>query len=500
MFPQMSAGLLALMDFGVILFILLGTILGIIVGALPGLSSTMGVALLIPITFNFEPILGLCMLGGIYVGSVYGGSITAILLRTPGTSASIATSWDGYELTKKGMGGRAIGISTLSSFVGGTISALFLLFIAPPLARFSLKFGASEKFLLAVLGLTIIINISSNALLKGLITGAFGILLSTTGQDLMTGSFRFTFDMPFLYSGMPLLPTLIGLFSFSQALNLIHQKQISKRDTSNAEKMLSDRVFPTLKDTKKVTVDVLKSSILGVLIGIIPGAGTGIGSYVGYNEAKRSSKNPEEFGKGTINGVAASESANNAVTGGSLIPLLTLGIPGNAVSAVFLGGLLIHGLVPGPELFTTYGEITYAMLFSLFLANIAMFIFGIGWAKLFVKLTRVSTNILIPIIIVLSVTGSFAMRNNYYDIFVMFIFGLIGFVLEKQNYPLAPIVLAIILGPIAESELRRFLNISQGNLIPLVTEPINIVLIVLIILSFVVGLIQLYSDRKITPQ
>lgn len=493
MYLQILAALGNVFHLNNIFFIILGTLFGIIVGALPGLSSTMGVALLIPITFKMDPATGLCMLGAIYCASVYGGSITAILIRTPGTTASIATTWDGYPLTKKGLGGKAIGISTISSFLGGIFSALCLLLIAPPLALFSLRFGPPERFFLAIFGLSIIINLTSESIVKGLIVAFFGLVIASTGMDQMTGNFRFTLDNVSLFGGMPLLPALIGLYSISQALILIESKS-KKINTSNTN--IADRILPSLIEFKKVWTTIFRSSIIGTIVGIIPGAGTSIGSFLSYNEAKRTSKHPEEFGKGSIVGVAASEAGNNAVTGGSLVPLLTLGIPGNAVSAIFLGGLMIHGLIPGPALFTKHSLITYTLIISLFLSNIAMLFIGLWWAKYCIKLVNVSVNILAPLIIVLSTIGSYAMRNNLFDVYLMFLFGLLGYIMEKFKFPAAPIVLAIILGPLAESELSRTLAIYHGNIFPIFARPICIVLMILIIFSFLISVIRIIKSKK----
>jgi len=493
MYLQILAALGNVFHLNNILFIILGTFFGIIVGALPGLSSTMGVALLIPITFKMDPAAGLCMLGAIYCGSVYGGSITAILIRTPGTTASIATTWDGYPLTKKGLGGKAIGISTISSFLGGIFSALCLLLIAPPLASFSLNFGPPERFFLAIFGLSIIVTLTSETIVKGLIVAFFGLVIASTGMDQMTGNFRFTFDIVSLFGGIPLLPALIGLYSISQALILIESKS-EKIITSNTN--ITDRILPSLIEFKKVWPTIFRSSIIGTIVGIIPGAGTSIGSFLSYSEAKRTSKHPEEFGKGSIIGVSASEAGNNAVTGGSLVPLLTLGIPGNAVSAVFLGGLMIHGLIAGPALFTKHSLVTYTLILSLFLANIAMLFIGLWWAKYCIKLVNVSENILAPLIIVLSTIGSYAMRNNLFDVYLMFIFGLLGYIMEKFKFPTAPIVLAIVLGPIAESELSRSLAVYHGNIFPIFTRPICIVLIILIIFSFLIPVIRIRKSKK----
>lgn len=491
MYFQIFDAMKNLLNLNTLFFMLVGTIFGTIIGILPGLSSTMGVALLIPFTFKIDPAAGLCMLGAVYCSSVYGGSITAILINTPGTTASIATAWDGYELTKKGLGGEAIIVSTFSSAIGGLFSAVCLLLIAPPLASFSLFFGPAERFFLAIFGLSIVVNLVSKNLVKGIIACVFGLIIASTGMDPMTGDFRFTFGEISLYGGIPLLPALIGLFSISQALILIESKSI-KKSTSN--KNVLGRFIPTFKRLiKPLWTTIVRSSIIGTIIGIIPGVGTGVASILCYNEAKRASKNPEEFGKGTIVGVAASESGNNAVTGGSLIPLLSLGIPGNAVSAIFLGGLMIHGLIPGPALFTDHGLITYTLIISLFLSNILMIFIGLWLARYSMILVSVSDNILAPLIIVFSTIGCFAMRNNIFDVYLMFIFGLLGYIMKKTDFPAPPIILSLVLGQMAESELRRALTIYHGNIIQIFTRPICLIMIAIIIFSL---LIPIINERK----
>jgi len=483
--PRILIGLNNVLKLNNLGAIAVGTILGIAIGAMPGLSATMGVALLIPVTFKVNPASGLCMLGAVYCGAVYGGSISAILLRTPGTPGNIPTSWDGYEMTKRGLAGKALGISTFSSFFGGIFSALALLVIAPPLAEFSLRFGPPERFLLALFGITIIVSLSSASPIKGFISGVLGMVLATTGIDLFVGDLRFTFNQLGLFDGIPELPSLIGLVSMSQAIILIEKKSKTIQVIYGKVK---DSLLPKVTDFKKIWSTVLRSSIIGTIIGIIPGAGTTTASFISYDEAKRrSSRYDKDFGKGSIIALSSSETANNAVTGGSLVPLLTLGIPGNAASAVFLGGLLIHGLIPGPELFIKYGEITYTLMISLFFSNIALLIFGLLLAPFFIKVVKIETNILCPLIIILSVVGSYAMRNSIFDVFLMFCFGIIGYIMEKNDFPNAPMILGIILGPIVESELRRSLVIFRGSIFPIFTRPLSLLFIILIVYSFYIS-------------
>jgi len=327
-----------------LLFAFLGTTLGIVIGALPGFTSTMGVALFIPFTFNMSPETGLIFLAAIYCASTYGGSISAILIQTPGTPAAIITAIDGYELTKQGLAGKALAMATFASYIGGLISATALLLIAPPLSRLVLKFGPSEIFFLALFGLTIIVGLSKGSMIKGLMSGVLGILLATVGIDNLTGAYRYTYGIMSLFEGIPIVPCVIGLYSASQVFVLAEQKRTTIQYDATVTK---ESTWIRLSDVKTLWTNLIRSGIIGTLVGIVPGAGMSIASALSYNEAKRFARKPELFGKGSLEGVAASEAANNGVTGGSLVPLLTLGIPGNAVSAIFLGGLLIHGLKPG---------------------------------------------------------------------------------------------------------------------------------------------------------
>ncbi|MBF4694690.1 tripartite tricarboxylate transporter permease [Fusibacter sp. Q10-2] len=466
-----------------------GVIIGIIIGALPGLSSTMGVALFIPVTYAMDPGTGLAFLSAIYMASTYGGSISAILICTPGTPAAIITAMDGYELTKQGRSGEALSMATIASFFGGIISVVALMLIAPPLSKLVIEFGSAEMFLLAVLGLTIIVSLSQGSMVKGLIVGLTGVLLATVGTDTLTGAYRFTFDKMELFGGMPVVPTVIGAYSASQVFALAVQKRstIQYDSEDNVKKTYN---IVSVKEIIKNGFNIVRSGIIGTIVGIVPGAGMSIASALAYNTTKNTSKKPGLFGKGSLEGLAASEAANNGVVGGSLVPLLTLGIPGNSVSAVFLGGLIIHGLRPGPSLFTKYANISYTLFIGLLVSTVLMMIAGLVGAKYFGKIATVPTNVIAPVIMSLCVIGSYAIRNNIFDVQVMFAFGLIGYAMSRLKFFSAPLVLGLILGPIAESEFRRAMMISNGDVSAILASGISKFLFLLIIGFLVYPFIQ----------
>ncbi len=461
-----------------ILALIIGVIAGMIVGSLPGLSATMAIALLIPLTFGMAPVTGLVLLVSVYTAGVYGGSITAILLQTPGTPSSAATAIDGYQLTRQGKGAKAIGIATISSVTGGVLSGIALLFLAPPLASFSLKFSAPEYFLIAVFGLTIVGGLAGKSMSKGIAGAVFGLMIGCVGVDMLTGYPRFTFGQASLEGGISLIPAMIGLFSISQVMMLAEERGKKKTKVSIGE--MSGEVLPTRKEFRSIVKTLIRSSGIGILVGILPGAGGDIGSWIGYNDAKRSSKNKEKFGKGALEGVAAPESANNAVVGGALIPTLTLGIPGSAATAILLGGLYMQGFIPGHELFTVHAATTYSMIFGFIIATVLMGVIGLLTAKHFAKVAKVPNGILAPIIVALSVIGSYAINNNIFDVWVMLAFGIIGYFMRKTGFHPAPVILGMILGPIAEQGLRQsFLMTSDSMFTYYFTRPISVVLIIL---------------------
>lgn len=495
-----SQALSNLLSIQTLLFVLGGVAVGIAIGALPGLTATMGVALLLPLTFGMEAQNGILMLLGIYAGAIYGGSITAILLKTPGTPAAAATVLDGYALASKGEPGRALGISTFSSTIGGVISALLLMFVSPFLAKFALKFGATEYCALAVFGISIIASISGKSILKGLIAGGIGLALSTIGLDPINATPRFTFGSINLYSGFSFVPVMIGLFAMSQVLLMLEGEMTSEKfDTKKIK-----RVFPTWADIRQILPTVIRSGIIGTFIGSIPGAGTDIGAFVSYNEAKRWSKHKEEFGNGAIEGIAAPEAGNNGVTGGAMIPLLTLGIPGDAVAAIMLGALTIQGLQPGPLLFTNNGVMMYTIFIGFLLANVCLMILGMSGIRLFTKITQIPRFILMPVIMLLCIVGSFAINNSMFDVYVMFGAGILGFFMTKIEIPTSPLILALILGSMAESNFRRSLLLFNGSFSQFLTRPITVFFLAAALITLFTPMIgraiKLAKSKKNIPQ
>ncbi|MFA0087176.1 C4-dicarboxylate ABC transporter permease [Vibrio sp. 10N.286.49.C2] len=479
MLEHLIGGLSATFSLAVFPVLVFGVLGGIILGALPGLTATMGVAILLPFTFGMEPTAALVMLIGVYIGGIYGGSIAAILLKTPGTPASAATVLDGHTLAAKGQAARALSISAVASFVGGLISTIILIAIAPLLADFALRFNAPEYFALAVFGLTIIASVSGKNILKGLLAGAIGLLISTVGLDPISSVPRFTFGVMDLYSGINVIPVLIGLFALSEALNQL-EKILSEK---KVERPKFDRSLMSKKDLKDMMPTAIKSGLLGTSIGSVPGAGADISAFVCYNEAKRSSKNPEEFGKGSVRGLAAAEAGNNGVTGGSLVPLLTLGVPGDAVAAVLLGALIVQGLTPGPLLFAQNPEVVYGVFSSMLVANVVMLLIGLLGIRFFCRIIEVPKMLMIPVIIFLSIVGAYAINNAMFDIGIAIAFGFLGFVLGKLEIPSSPILLAIILGPMAETNLRKSLLMYDNSWSFLYERPIALAFIVLAVFS-----------------
>ena len=460
-----------------ILAMVIGTIGGIAIGALPGLTATMGVAILLPLTFTLEPLTALAMVSGIYNGAMFGGAIPAILLRIPGTPSAIATTFDGYPMMQKGEAGKALEIAVTSSAVGGMVSALALMLFAPPLVLVALAFGPAEYFWVAVFGLVSIAVLLGDSVIKGLLSVCLGLFLGTVGVDQITGVERFTFDSMHLVGGFEIVVLLTGLYAIPPAL--IMAEDAIRQSPPQVAQALLQRSTRLLSLCRTLWRTWTRASIIGVVIGIIPGAGGNVASFLSWNEEKRTAKDPTRFGDGAPEGLAASECANNADNAAALIPALTLGVPGNAVAAVILGALLIHGLRPGPELFTQSADVAYGFMLELFITSVMVFFLGRYGAPLFVHVLRAPKPLLVPMIISLAVIGAYSLRNSIFDIWAVFGFGLLGYAMERLRIPLAPAVIALILGPMAESELRRALIIGQGDVAALFSGPISIILVAL---------------------
>ncbi len=473
-------------------FCFMGTLFGTLIGVLPGIGPTTGVAILIPITFGMNPTTAIITMAGVYYGAMFGGATTSILLNVPGESASVMTCVDGHQLAINGRPGPALGMASLSSFTGGTFAVLLLTFLAPPLAGFAVSFGPPEYFALTFMGLTLVTSLGGDSPLKGIISGILGLLVACIGIDAQSGVARFTFGIMYTLDGIGFIGVAVGLFALSEILENMEgpmETMVSKT------KLRIRTLFPNLQDWKNSWVTIIRGSLIGFFIGILPGAGATIASFMSYAAAKKFSKHPEKFGTGVIEGVAAPESANNAAAGGAMVSLLTLGIPGSGTTAVLLGALLIHGMRPGPLLFSSNPEFVWGLIASMYIGNIMLIIQNMPMIGLWVRLLKVPYKILMPLIITISAVGVFATDNNLADVWVMVIFGIIGYVMRKMGYPAAPMVLALVLGPMVEMSLRQSLTISHGNVAIFFTRPISAVLSLFAILSLFAPLFRILWNR-----
>ncbi|MFQ6017356.1 MAG: tripartite tricarboxylate transporter permease [Kiloniellaceae bacterium] len=441
-----------------LLLIFIGVFIGVVVGALPGLSSPMAVALLLPFTIGLEPIPAIAMMAALYCAGTFGGSITAILINAPGAPPAVATALDGYPLAQRGEAGRALGMAAVSSVSGGVISLLIFIVAAPALAAIALKFRPQEYFALTLFGLSMLASISGKSSLRNLIAGAFGVLVSTIGVHLVTGMERFTFGIDSLYEGIEFVPVLIGLFAMgellkqSQALHVVYE-----RITSVVIRL------PSRADFQKVKWTVLRSCGIGTFIGILPAEGATVAAILGYNEAKRWSKNKEEFGKGAIEGIAGPEAANNAATGGAMVPTLSLGIPGSATTAIILAALMMHGLRPGPYLVRETPEFVYAIFAAMLLANFMFLGLGLAGAKLFSRITLIPRTFLWPSVFIFSTIGAYSFSQSMFDVWVMLIAGVIGFLMLRHGFGPAPFVMGLILGGLVEESWSQSMIIFDNN-------------------------------------
>ncbi len=472
-----------------LLTIFIGTFAGVAIGGMPGLTATMAVGLLVPFTYTMDPTMGLMLLGGIYCGAMYGGSIPAILLNTPGTPAAVATAIEGYPMSKAGRAGLALKVSVSASFVGGTFSVFVLLLFAPFLARQALAFGPAETFLLALMGLAGIISIAdeNSSLIKALIAGVLGMIIAVIGTDDMSGSLRYTMGLVELFDGIDFMPALIGLFSMIQMLEIAGRRS-HKIDTSALDKEQKSEPLP-----KGIGKFMGLGAGTGTVIGILPGEGATIAAFISYNISKRISRSKELFGKGNPEGIAAAEAGNNGCVGGSLVPTITLGIPGNSVAAALMGAFIIHGMIPGPDLFTEYADRTYPFILSLFIANGVFLTIGLIFAPYLARIALIPPAVMVPVVSAFAVLGSYALNNSVFDVYLMIAFAVGGLLMKKLGYSLEALILGLILGPIAEGGFAQGMIIGYGS--PLIFIESNIAKMMWVIIA-VLLIPPLYSYWK----
>jgi len=474
-----------------LIVLVLGVIVGYIIGALPGFSATMGVAIFVPFSYNMPANAAFGFLIALYCSAVFAGSIPAILIRTPGTPAAICTVLDGYPMAKRGEAGRALGLACWSSVIGGVISAIVLMVAAEYIATFALSFGHYEYFMLGILGLTMVIGMSSGTMAKGLISMIIGLAIPLVGMDPMNGYPRFTFGSVQLLSGLQELPVMIGLFGISEifvSFSSDESKHVSNQKITN--------LFSGIKDLLKNKMLLLKTALLGAFLGTLPGVGATTAAILGYDQAKKGSKHPEKMGTGQPEGIIGPECANNAVTGGALIPLLSLGIPGDPVTAILLGALMIHGLQPGPLLFVQQGVIVKGIFITVFLSYFVILAFSVFSIKLLARLLNIKSNVLYAFVLMFSLIGSYALRNSYTDIYVALAFGFIGYWMRKDGYPLGPLILALVLGSMIEQKLSGALKLSEGSILPFFTRPISLSLFILAVAFTLYPFIKNYFGKK----
>jgi len=480
----------------VLLFLLLGVLAGVVVGTLPGLSATMAVAILTPLTFWLPKDMGFAMLLGVYNSTIWSGGISAILINTPGTPASIAQTFDGYQMAKKGQAGLALGINTTYSVAGGLISTAVLLFLAFPLARFALRFEAPEYCAVGIFGLSLMISVSEKSPVKGLIIGTLGLLIATVGMDPIDGFMRFTFGTTALIDGLSFITIMIGVYGIGEILNQIWENERENKTMIDAGKVPIGRILPTWAEVKRTLPGSGIAAILAPFIGVMPGTGGDIASLVSWDQAKRVSKHPEEFGKGSIEGVAATSLANNGVIGGALTTMLTLGIPGDSVTAVLLGSLMMYGLIPGPRLFAEQSSFVYLIILLMVAANVLILVIGLLITKVSYRILNIPKEIIWVTVLVLCIVGSYSINNSSFDVHVTIASGFFGFLLRRMGFPIGPLILGILMGDIIEPNLRRTLIIHDGNWGVFLSRPITFTLILISVLSFAWPALKAWRKKR----
>lgn len=480
-----------------ILFCFIGVLTGTLVGVLPGLGPVAAMSLLLPATFKLTPVGAIIMLSGIYYGCMYGGSTTSILVNIPGESASVVTTLDGYQMALNGRAGPALGIAAFGSFIAGTLSVIGLMLIAPPLAEIAIKFGPPEYVSLMCFGLTILIYLASGSMIKALMMALFGIIIGCLGQDPSTGYVRFAFGINELVDGLGLAPVCMGLFGIAEVFVNIENTLVQGKITETKIKGL----LPTRKDWADSIIPILRGTVIGFFLGILPGGGAIISSFASYAIEKKFSKHPEKFGTGVIEGVAGPEAANNAATGGCLIPLLTLGIPTNAVVGLLLGALMIHGVTPGPLLMIQHKDLFWGIVASMYLGNVMLLILNLPLIGIWVKILKIPYNILFPLILLFCLIGAYSIKNSFFDVGVMLIFGVVGYLMKKFKYEAAPLILAFVIGPLIEFSLRQSLIMSRGSFLIFFQRPISATFMVLALLIIISSTIPTIGKiRRIIPK
>ncbi len=483
-----------------ILFAFVGVLIGTAVGVLPGIGPMSGVALLIPVTATLTAGLppeaaaasSIILLAGVYYGAMYGGSTTSILLNTPGESSSVVTTLDGYQMARQGRAGAALSIAAIGSFVAGIISLIGLVLLAKPLSNVALQFGPAEYFSLMLLGLAAVSGLAGKSMTKALMMTVFGLIIGTIGIDAVSGIARFTYDLPILYSGLEFLTIAVGLFALGEVF-----KTVLERDHEAGAIAKVGRILPTKQDLKDSTTPILRGSFLGFFIGVLPGAGATLASFFSYITEKKFSKTPEKFGNGAIAGVAGPESANNAASGGALIPLLTLGIPGSGTTAILMGALIMYNIQPGPLLFNDHPEVAWGLIASMFVGNLMLLVLNMPLVKVFAKIIQTPKKYLLPIIIAISFFGVYAVQYTTFDLYLLLACGVLGYMLVRNDFPVAPLVLALVLGPMIENNMRRALTISNGDFSIFATKPISLVLLIVAAAWLLVPLLLKFKGRAI---
>ena len=490
------AGLTTLTDPTLVFLLLCATLGGVVIGALPGLNATTGAALLLPFTLTMDPVPAIALLTAIYCSATFAGAITAILINTPGTSASATTCLDGYPMAQRGEAGRALGLAVVSSTVGGVFSVLVLMACAPILARAAYNFAPPEYFALTLFGLSMLISVGGGSAIKNLISGAFGILLATVGTDLLTSVKRFTFESPHLYDGIGFVPVMIGVFGISE---LIAQ---ASRLNEKSERVMMDAIkLPSKEDYRRVWKTILRSSGIGTFIGVLPAEGATVASMIGYNEAKRWSKKPEEFGKGSPEGIAGSEAANNSATGGAMVPTLALGIPGSPTAAVILAGLLVHGLRPGPTMFTDQAEFAYAIFWSMLFVNLLFLLVGLYGARAFARVTLIPVTVLWPCVFVFSIVGAYALDQSMFDVWIAIAAGILGYFMRMYGFSVVPLAIGLILGGMLEQRLGQSMVMLDEKWWLMLSRPISLFFFILTALAlFGRPVFQLINRTKATER